>query len=62
MFEPDKEVLTYRDEGELLDKVKYYLKHNDEGERIRVAGRRRALSDHTYQRRFNQLFEKIGLS
>ena len=62
MFEPDKEVLTYLDEGELLDKVKYYLKHNDEGESIRIAGRRRALRDHTYQRRFNQLFEKIGLS
>lgn len=61
MFEPGEEILTYRDEGEMLDKVKYYLKHEDEGENIRLAGRQRALKDHTYQRRFDQLFEKIGL-
>jgi spore maturation protein CgeB len=61
MFEPDEEVLTYRDEGELLDKVKYYLRHEDEAEKIRFAGRQRALRDHTYQRRFEQLFGEIGL-
>ncbi|MBW2661270.1 MAG: glycosyltransferase family 1 protein [Deltaproteobacteria bacterium] len=61
MFEPGEEILTYRDEGELLDKVKYYLKHEGEGENIRLAGRQRALKDHSYQRRFDQLFEKIGL-
>ena len=61
MFEPDEEILTYRDEGELLDKVKYYLKHEGEGENIRITGRQRALKDHSYQRRFDQLFEKIGL-
>ena len=61
MFEPGKEVLTYHDEGELLDKVRYYLKHENEGENIRVAGRQRALRDHTYQRRFEQLFKDIGI-
>jgi len=61
MFEPGKEVLTYQDEGELLDKVRYYLRHENEGEKIRIAGRQRSLKDHTYQRRFDQLFEKIGL-
>ena len=61
MFEPGEEILTYQDEGELLDKVKYYLKHEDEGESIRIAGRQRALKDHTYQRRFEQLFREIGL-
>lgn len=61
MFEPGKEVLTYHDEGELLDKLKYYLKHEDEAENIRIAGRQRALRDHTYQRRFEQLFREIKL-
>jgi spore maturation protein CgeB len=60
-FEPGKEVLTYHNEGELLDKVTYYLQHESEGDAIRIAGHLRALKDHTYQRRFEQLFRKIGL-
>lgn len=61
MFEPGEEILTYRDKEEMLDKIKYYLKHEDEGENIRLAGHRRSLKDHTYQKRFDQLFEKIRL-
>ena len=61
MFEPGKEVLTYHDEGELLDKIKYYLEHEEEGEKIRIAGHQRALKDHTYQRRFEYLFEQLRL-
>jgi hypothetical protein len=60
-FEPDKEVLTYRTAHELLDKVRYYLQHPEQGEKIRTAGRRRALADHTYHLRFNQLFKAIGV-
>jgi len=61
MFEPDKEVLTYRNQYELLEKVRYYLAHSAEAEQVRQAGRKRALQDHTYQRRFAQLFEHMGL-
>jgi len=61
MFEPDKEVVVYRSRHELLDKVRYYLSHPDEAERVRQAGRARALRDHTYQRRFRQLFAALGL-
>lgn len=61
MFEPDKEVLVYRNQHELLDKVRYYLAHPDEGEEIRVAGHKRALRDHTYHRRFQVLFREMGL-
>jgi spore maturation protein CgeB len=60
MFEPDREVLVYRNQHELLDKVRYYLAHPDEAERIRQAGHTRALRDHTYQRRFEQLLREIG--
>lgn len=61
MFEPDKEVLVYRNQHELLDKVRYYLTHPEQGEKIRQAGRKRALSEHTYHVRFCKLFELIGL-
>lgn len=61
MFEPDKEVLVYRNQYELLDKVRYYLGHTKEAEQIRQAGRKRALKEHTYHHRFLKLFRAIGL-
>ena len=61
MFEPDKEVLVYRSKHELLDKINFTLKHPTFADKIRLAGRSRALRDHTYQRRFRDLFERIGL-
>lgn len=61
LFEPDKEILVYRNRHELLEKVQYYLAHPEQAEKIRQAGHRRAKSDHTYHRRFNTLFDKIGL-
>jgi len=60
-FEPDREILVYRTPEELADKTRYYLAHAPEGEAIRQAGRQRALRDHTYQRRFEQLFAALGL-
>jgi hypothetical protein len=60
-YEPEKEVITYRSEHELLEKVRYYLAHPGEAERVRQAGRRRALESHTYQKRFQDLFDSIGL-
>jgi spore maturation protein CgeB len=61
MFEVDREILIYRNQFELLDKVKYYLSHPDEAETIRKAGRARALADHTYQNRFKTLFAYLKL-
>jgi hypothetical protein len=62
MFEPDKEVLVYRSQHELLDKVRFYLAHPDQAEMIRQAGRKRALAEHTYHDRFRKLFKTLGLS
>jgi hypothetical protein len=61
MFEPDKEVLVYRSQHELLDKIRFYLAHPDQAGIIRQAGRKRALSEHTYHERFRKLFETLGL-
>jgi len=61
-FEIDKEVIVYRNEYELLDKVRYYLSHPHEGEAIRHRGHMRSLHSHTYQRRFSQLFYLLGLN
>jgi len=61
-YEPDKEVIVFRNQYELLDKIKYYLSHPNEAEKIRKAGYKRALECHTYQKRFKDLFKKIGLN
>jgi spore maturation protein CgeB len=61
MFEPEKEVVTYRNQYELLDKVKFYLKHDNIANKIRKAARKRALKEHTYHHRYIKLFKQIGL-
>jgi len=60
-YEPDREVLIYRNVHELLDKVNYYLSHPAEAEKVRQAGYARAVRDHTYHRRFQQLFAELRL-
>jgi hypothetical protein len=60
-FEPDREMLVYHDADELVEKVRFALSQPQDAERVREAGRQRALRDHTYQRRFEQLFAALGL-
>jgi spore maturation protein CgeB len=62
MFEPDKEMLIYHSQHELLEKVVYYLAHPAQAEQVRLAGRKRALAEHTYHDRFRKLFKVLGLS
>jgi len=61
-YEPDKEVIVYHNEQELVDKVRYYLAHRDQAERVRQAGHRRALAEHTCTARFCKLFTQLGLA
>jgi spore maturation protein CgeB len=60
-YDIGREVDTYRSAEELVDKAKFYLGHPDVAESLRDAGYRRALRDHTWKRRFEDLFQKIGL-
>lgn len=60
-YEPDKEIALYRDTGELIEKTKYYLAHPAQAEKLRAAGYERARRDHTWERRFEQLFRETGL-
>lgn len=60
-YEPDMEVVIYRNEHELLDKVNFYLSRPQEAEKVRQAGYKRALECHTYQKRFEDLFKEISL-
>jgi spore maturation protein CgeB len=61
-YEIGDEIVCYGSREELLEKVRYYLAHPDERERIRKAGYERAQRDHTWKRRFDQLFETVWQS
>jgi spore maturation protein CgeB len=61
-FNIGKEIVCYTDKEDLADKIKYYLKHDDERERIRKAGHERCLRDHSWHKRFQKAFQKMGLT
>lgn len=61
-FVPGKEIAVWKDTDDLVDKIRHYLAHDAERRRIREAGRRRTLAEHTYERRFHELFRAIGLT
>jgi spore maturation protein CgeB len=61
MFEPDREVVTYRDAAECADKVHFYLdeRNRTARDRIAAAGHKRVLNEHTYHARMKHLVELI---
>jgi len=58
-YEPDKEIVLYRNNQELLDKVQFYLKNEKAASKIRELGYKRAQSEHTCQKRLKEVLEKI---
>jgi spore maturation protein CgeB len=59
LFEPDKEVVTYKNAEECVEKVKWLLAHPYEREQIAKAGHARVIKDYTYAERAFQLNEII---
>lgn len=51
LLEPGKEIIVYHSPEEALDLAKYYLTHPDERQRIVKAGRKRVLTEHTWDKR-----------
>lgn len=48
-FEDGFECVSYTDESDLIEKIRYYLDHDDERQDIAEAGHQRAMKYHTYQ-------------
>ncbi|PAV11363.1 hypothetical protein ASJ81_10340 [Methanosarcina spelaei] len=61
-FEIGKEIVCYTDKEDMVNKIKYYLKHDDEREKIRQAGYKRCLQDHTWHKRFEMAFHEMGMN
>jgi spore maturation protein CgeB len=60
MFEPDQEVVIYRDAQECVAKLRYYLSHPDDAVAIAAAGQRRTIREHTYADRMRQLTQILS--
>jgi glycosyltransferase involved in cell wall biosynthesis len=53
-----RELATYKSADELLDKIRFYLSHDDLRRRISQAGRATVLKYHTYFRRMRTILEE----
>jgi len=62
-FVVDKEIVTYEfgNFEQLKEKIDYYIKHDDEREKIRKAGLERVIKHHTYKHRWEQILKEVGL-
>lgn len=61
-YEDGKEIVYYDGStGDLIEKINYYLPRAEERERIAKAGYERTLREHIYEKRFEEIFTKIGL-
>ena len=62
LFEVGKEIITFKfgDFKDLKKKIDYYLEHDEEREKIRIAGFERTKKDHTYKNRWIKILEEIN--
>ena len=58
-FEDGLNIATFRDKQEMLDKVRYYLRHEKERETIADNAYKFVLDNHTWTQRFAQVFKRI---
>lgn len=59
LFEIGQEIQTFRSVAELKEKIRYYLDYPEERLAIAAAASKRALRDHTYERRLSELLQII---
>ena len=61
LFGVGKEIITFKfgDFKDLKKKIDYYLEHDEEREKIRIAGFERTKKDHTYKNRWIKILETI---
>lgn len=59
LFEPDKEVVCFKEPEAVPELTSYYLQHPAERERIALAARKRILAEHTYEHRLQTLIRDM---
>ena len=61
VYDIGNEILTYHNEKDCLKTIRWILEHPDEAENVRKAGRTKALREHTWEKRFEDIFRLAGL-
>ena len=54
-----EEIVVWSEPGDFIDKVLFYSQNQRATERIREAGQKRALGEHTWKHRFDALFARL---
>nr|WP_246427963.1 glycosyltransferase [Paenibacillus phyllosphaerae] len=54
-FTPGVDIVTYASPQEMIEKIEYYLTHEEERRAIAIRGMQRAMSEHTYAKRLEQM-------
>lgn len=62
LFEPGKEVITFNSLQDMKDKIAYYLNHPEERRAVTERARERAIKDHSYERRLEQMLAMVYAS
>ncbi len=60
LYEPGVEVETFSSKDEMIDKVRYYLAHDDERAAIAKRGYERTKAEHTYEMRIREMLKIIS--
>lgn len=58
-FEPGKELVTFKDSADLIDKIYYFLEHSEEREAIARRGRERCYAEHSLSQKVKQMVQLI---
>lgn len=61
VYNVGKEIITYKNEKDCAEKIRWLLANPYEAAKIRRAGRERALKEHTWEKRFSEIFHLAGI-
>ena len=60
VFEENKEIVLYNNISDCIDKIRYYLNHEDERKQIALNGKKKTLENYTFNHSLNNLIKIIG--
>jgi spore maturation protein CgeB len=58
-YTPGQEIATYGSAEELMDKIDYYLNHDEERRELAIRGLNRSMREHTFTNRLTKLFNTV---
>ncbi|MBE9467751.1 MAG: glycosyltransferase [Bacteroidetes bacterium] len=61
IYKENEEIICYKHPNDCANKILYYLEHSEERKKIAKAGFNKAIKNHTWEIRFENLFKGIGL-